>query len=496
MKMPANGTTKEREGPRQSVVIRTAKDVLDLVNTGVAKGGNEKAIILIALGGVFIDAYDFTSVSFGLKDITTEFKLSALAAGIVAASIMVGALIGALAGGYLVDRLGRYKMFMADMVFFVVAALACALATNVEFLIVARFVMGIGIGIDFPVALAFIAEYTALRGKGSRVTLWQPMWYVATASSFAVLLPLYFLIPAAHHNLLWRFAVGFGAVPALIVMMVRRRYMDESPAWAAKEGDLEHAAAILRHSYGIDVTVQPDTEAVSTLHSERTSLRDYGRLFGPRYRTRTIQASIVGACQSIEYYAVGFFLPMIVVGFMAQGRLTSITAPLVFNFVFGVTGGFLGAKLVGRMGSWKLAASGFSICLVALVALGLIGKPESSSALFLTGFLLGSFVFFHAYGPGAQGMTMATLSYPTSLRGIGAGFGQATLRVGSTISLVLFPILSANLGTAVFYVVALAPLLGLVTLLLCRYEPVGQDVDAEDYELAPAGASSAQRTGK
>ena len=485
----SKGSTKEREGPRQSVVIRSAKDVLDLVNTGVAKGGNEKAIILIALGGIFIDAYDFTSLAFGLKDITTEFNLSATVAGIVAASIMVGALTGALAGGYLVDRLGRYKLFMADMVFFVVAALACAFAWNVESLTVARFVMGFGIGLDFPVALAFIAEYSALRGKGSRVTLWQPMWYLATGSAFAVLLPLYFLIPPANHNLLWRFAVGFGAVPALIVMMVRRRYMDESPAWAAKEGDLERAAAILRHSYGIDVTVQRAAEAVSTLNAKRTSLRDFGRLFSPRYRTRTIQASLVGAFQSMEYYAVGFFLPVIVAGFLAQGRLTSIVAPLVFNFVFGVSGGFLGAKLVGRVGSWKLAASGFVVTLVTLVGLGLNGKPEGSSSLFLTGLLLGSFVFFHAYGPGAQGMTMATLSYPTSLRGIGGGFGQAVLRVGSTISLLFFPILSANLGTAVFYVVAAAPLLGLVTLVLCRYEPVGQDVDAEDYEVATAGAS-------
>jgi len=265
--------------------------------------------------------------------------------------------------------------------------------------------------------------------------------------------------------------------------------MDESPAWAAKEGDLERAAAILRHSYGIDVTVQRAAEAVSTLNAKRTSLSDFGRLFSPRYRRRTIQASIVGASQSMQYYAVGFFLPVIVAGFLAQGRLTSIVAPLVFNFVFGVSGGFLGAKLVGRMGSWKLAASGFVVCLVALVGLGLNGKPEGPLSLFLTGLLLGSFVFFHAYGPGAQGMTMATLSYPTSLRGIGAGFGQAVLRVGSTISLLFFPILSANLGTAVFYVVAAAPVLGLVTLVLCRYEPVGQDVDAEDYEVATAGAS-------
>lgn len=470
------------------LVIHSARDVVDAVNSGLARGGNERAIIFIALGGIFIDAYDFTSLSFGLKDITAEFGLGAVAQGVVSASIMVGALVGALTGGYLVDRLGRYKLFMADMVFFVVAALACAVAPNAELLTVARFVMGIGIGLDFPVALAFIAEYSALKGRGSRVTLWQPMWYVATGSSFVVLLPLYFLVPEDQHGLLWRIAVGFGAVPALIVMLVRHRYMDESPAWAAKEGDLDRAAQILRKSYGLDAVVAPDADRTPRTE-RRSSLREFGRLFAPRYRVRTIQAAVVGAAQSMQYFAVGFFLPVIIGGFLAQGRLTSITGPLVFNLVFGVAGGFAGAWLTDRWGSWRLATVGFTASLVLLVGLGLLGTPAGPGAVALAGVLLGAFVFFHAGGPGAQGMTMATLSYPTSLRGVGAGFGQAVLRVGSTVSLLLFPVLSAAMGTAVFYVVALAPLLGLLVLVVTRYEPTGRDVDAEDFETTAATAS-------
>lgn len=243
-------------------VVRTAKDVTDLINSGRAQGGHATAITMIALGGIFVDAYDFSSITFGLPDTTSEFGLGSWAAGVVAASIMVGALVGALVGGYLIDRLGRYKPFMADMPFFVVAAIGCALAPNAELLTVGRFLLGIGIGMDFPVALAFIAAFTALRGKGSRVTLWQPMWCVATAASFLVLLPLYFILPADLHGQLWRFGVGFGAVPALVVMLVRHRYMDESPAWAANQGDLERAAGILRRFYGVDVVVErPATAA-------------------------------------------------------------------------------------------------------------------------------------------------------------------------------------------------------------------------------------------
>jgi MFS family permease len=187
----------------------------------------------------------------------------------------------------------------------------------------------------------------------------------------------------------------------------------------------------------------------------------------------------------MQYYAVGFFLPVIIGSFFTDNRLITIVAPLGFNFLFGVTGGFAGVALANRWGSWKLSASGFAACLAVLVLLGILGTPDGSLMIVLAGLLLGGFVFFHSYGPGAQGMTMATLSYPTSMRGTGAGFGQAALRVGSTVSLLLFPILSARMGSAVFFAVALAPLLGLLTLLAIRWEPIGADVDAEDFEVAP-----------
>ena len=87
---------------------------------------------------------------------------------------------------------------------------------------------------------------------------------------------------------------------------------------------------------------------------------------------------------------------------------------------------------------------------------------------------------------------MATLSYPTTLRGTGSGFGQAVLRIGSTISLLLFPTLSKTFGTQVFLIVALAPAIGLLTLLLIKWDPTKNDVDDEDFDTdaAPVSANS------
>ncbi|MDA3626803.1 MFS transporter [Saccharopolyspora sp. WRP15-2] len=468
----------------EQVLIRSARDVTDLVNSGAARGSHAKMIVLLALGGIFLDAYDLTSLAYGITDIKQQFGLSPVGAGAVTASISVGAILGAWLGGVLVDRLGRYRVFMADMLFFVVSALGCALAPNMEVLIVFRFLMGFGVGMDIPVAMAFLAEFSQLRGKGSkgsRTAAWSPAWYVATSACYLVIMGLYFALPDQHHDLLWRFTVGFGAVPALVILLVRNKYMNESPSWAANQGDLERAAEILRKSYGVNAAVAPDAE-VAAPKAERSGLRDFARLFERRYRGRTFQALAIGLAQTFGYNAVAYGLPIIITSILAQGALNTITASLVLNLVFAVTGGLLGIRLANKTGAWKLTFLGFAVQLTSLVVLALIGKPSATAYVLFAIFALGAFMFAQASGPGAHFMSFASLSYPTEMRGTGIGFNQGTLRVGSTMALFFFPVLSAALGSGVFWVIALAPLMGLVALLAKRWEPVGYDADAVEAE--------------
>ncbi|PWS15590.1 MFS transporter, partial [Klebsiella pneumoniae] len=81
------------------------------------------------------------------------------------------------------------------------------------------------------------------------------------------------------------------------------------------------------------------------------------------------------------------------------------------------------------------------------------------------------FLFGQGFGPGAHTMTFASLSYPTSLRGVGVGLNQTLMRGSSTLSLFLFPLLVAALDTRVFWIIAAAPLSGLLSLLAIRWEP-------------------------
>jgi MFS family permease len=471
-----------------SLVIRSAKDVASALayQQGPQKGA--LAVVILALGGIFMDAYDFSSLAFGITQIKVEFGLSGFTTGLVNAAIFIGAVIGALGGGYLVDRFGRYRLFMADMVFFVIAAIGCALAPNVETLIVFRIIMGIGVGLDLPVAMAFLAEFSRLRGKGNRtqrVNSWSPAWYGATGIGYVIVLILFLSLPAAQYDHLWRYVVGFGAVPAIVVLLVRRKYLAESPQWLANQGDLVGAVDILRTKYNVNAVLAPKQEWDLAV-PPKASAKSFAILFSPRYRVRTIAALAVSVFSTFGYNAVAYGTPLIISTMFNQGPLVTIISSMVINFGFGVGGGLLGVALVSSAGSRKLALIGFTVQTVSLLILAIIGIPSGVLVIFAV-MMIAVFIFFQAMGPGAQLMSYATLSYPTSLRGVGVGFNQAVQRAFSIVSLVAFPVLATAMATNVFWVIAIAPLLGTLAIALIKWDPTGQDVDAEDdYEVAPA----------
>ncbi len=477
------------------LVIRSAEDVARIVNAGPAQSSRTRAVIAIALGGVFLDAYDLTSLAYGVKDIAREFALSPAQVGFVSAAITFGAILGALFGGYLTDRIGRYRVFMADMLFFVVAAIAAGLAPNAWVLGGARFVMGFGVGLDLPVAMAFLAEFSRVAGRGNKaasVAAWCPAWYAATSTCYLLILALYALLPAHHSGWLWRLTLAFGAVPAIAIILVRHRYISESPVWAANQGDLEGAARILKRAWGVDAVVERNvgdaTNGPARASAPRAaSWSNYGVLFNATYRRRTLLAATIGAASSFGYNAIIFGLPVIIASFLQQGPLTTIIASLLLNLLFAFVGGLIGVRTAPTVGAWKMTVLGHAVQVSALVGLALIGHPSSGTFVALAILLLGAYLFAQGFGPGSHSMTYASLSYPTSLRGIGVGFNQTLVRTASTVSLFLFPVLAAALGTKVFWVIAIAPFASLLVLLAIRWEPSGYDIDGEDYRPASAG---------
>jgi putative MFS transporter len=469
--------TTGKVGDRPTLVVHDYKDIIEFVNRGAGAGGGSLAIVLIALGGTFIDAYDFTSLGVGTVSLRHQLQLSPLLLGSVTAIMAFGALVGALVGGYYIDKIGRLRMFLLDLVFFVIAALGAALAWNAASLMVFRFLMGLGVGLDFPVALSFVAEYTARGQKGKFINLWQGMWYVAATIVF--LLSLLFYALGAGDDI-WRWTVGFGALPAAVILLLRYRYMAESPMWAALQGDLGGAASILERTYRVRVQVAPDARAFTPL-ADLYSIEQWRSVFSPRYRARTTLNWIIGATQSLEYYAVGFYLPVISLAIVSSNFVYAILASIVFN-VFGIVGGFSQAQATHRVGVRRLAMLGYAGVILALLVAGLTYHRAS---ILIGAAAIAFFILAHSFGPGSQGKTMATLSYPTWIRGAGVGWHEAFTRCGSIVGFYFFPLLNASLGLgSTLLTLIVVPLIGLVTCLAIRWEPITADVDAE--EPAPA----------
>ncbi|WP_029145808.1 MFS transporter [Microbacterium luticocti] len=461
-------------------LIRSADDVHALLARFGSQSRRTRGVILLALGGIFMDAYDFSSLAFGITAIKEQFGLDGFTTGLVNAAIMIGAVVGALAGGVLVDRFGRYKLFMADMVFFVVAAIGCALAPNAAVLIAFRFVMGLGVGLDLPVAMAFLAEFSKLAGRGSRsqrVNAWSPAWYIATGFGYLVVLAVFLLLPHDQHTILWRIVVGFGAVPALAVLIARRRYLAESPQWLADQGDLRGAVDVMRSHHGLDVALAPD--ARTGARRDTGHWRNIAELFSRRYRLRTIATLSVSVFSTIGYNAVAYGTPLIISLLFLQSEMVTIVSALVINLGFGAAGGILSVVAVNRVGARRLTLIGFAVQTASLGCLALVGVPTSAVVVVALA-MLAAFVFAQSFGPGANLMSYATLSYPTRLRGVGVGFNQAVQRTFSILSLLFFPVLTAALSTNVFWLLACAPLAGVIAIAAIRWDPTGKDVDGED----------------
>jgi len=160
----------------------------------------------------------------------------------------------------------------------------------------------------------------------------------------------------------WRgFAVGFGAVPALIILLLRGKYMWESPLWTAHHAGLTEAARLLEKTY--DVKVRVEESVASAVEAVSTS---YTAIFSQPYLARTVLVSVVSITQSLEYFAVGFYLPSISSVIFGHDFVYAAIGTLV-STVAGVIGGLIAAAYVDKVGIRRLIITGYTIVTVSLL---------------------------------------------------------------------------------------------------------------------------------
>jgi MFS family permease len=134
--------------------------------------GNRVGWMMIA--SIFVEAWDLYSISFLLVFLTAQYQPSALLLGLASAGTQAGAIVGALVGGWLMDRVGRRVMFLGTMSMFIILALAQAFAPSMEVLAVIRLLLGIPLGADVAVGFTYIMESMPAGRREGMGKRWQP----------------------------------------------------------------------------------------------------------------------------------------------------------------------------------------------------------------------------------------------------------------------------------------------------------------------------------
>ncbi|KAB1654044.1 MFS transporter [Pseudoclavibacter chungangensis] len=461
------------------VIIRNKNDIIRYIDANPRTTKRIGILFAIAMTSVFADAYDFSSISIGLSSMTAELQLTPTQVGFATSAMAVGALLSSLLGGVIADRTGRYRLFVICGVLLVIAPLGIAFAQNFAVLLAFRFILGVAVGLDFPVAFSFMAELLSSETKAKWINLWQPVSSLATITGVAIALPFALQHLTEH---LWRFTVGFGAVAALVALVLRLFYSEESPMWAARHQRLDKAVAVLEKAYDVKVRIEPDDAPEEPVVT--TDAPGVKTLFARRFRPRTWLVSITAFTQSLQYYAVGFYIPLIA-GYVFGADLVSTIVATVCAQLCALAAGMIQSALTTRLGIIRLGKIGYGIVLVALVLLGIFGVHNDKSISLLPIVLVAIMMFGHHFGPGPLSKTLAPISYPTEIRGIGSGWAETLVRVGSICGLMAFPIALATFGVSTtMFLVAVFPAIALVALFVIKWDPQRDAVDLPDDAVA------------
>ncbi len=181
--------------------------------------------------GYFLDGYDLLVIGPALIFIGPLFDIGAVISALIGVATIVGQLIGGAIFGFVADMKGRKVIYQWDMLIFAVFAILSALSQNYIELIAFRALLGLAIGADYALTLSIIGEYSPVKNRGKYLGTGLMSWWIG--GTVAVALGLLFL-PLGSAT--WRWLLGIGAIPAIIVLILRRR-VDETPRYAAEKNE-------------------------------------------------------------------------------------------------------------------------------------------------------------------------------------------------------------------------------------------------------------------
>lgn len=422
---------------------------------------HRKLLVASGIGWAF-DAMDVGLVSFVVAAIAADphFNLNATEKSWVLSVGFVGMAIGAALGGYFADRVGRKTVFTATLVIFGLANAGMACSWTLVALLIARFIIGLGLGAELPVASTLVSEFSPTRHRGRMTVLLESFWAVGWIIAAAIGA---FVIPHTG-DWGWRWALLIGALP-LLYAVVTRAHIPESVRFLESKGredEAEQAVRYFEQASGVAPVASPKAEPLPAIRTRE--------LFGHQYLARTVAIWLTWFFVNFSYYGAFTWMPSLLAD--QFGSLTSSFGYTLIISLAQLPGYFLAAWLVEIWGRRRTLSVFLAVSAVAAFAFSQAGSVAA---------VIGFGMLLSASNLGAWGVLYAVTPeiYPTRLRGAASGAAAAVGRVAAIIAPLLVPwflTLSGGNKTVAFVIFAVAFVLGCIAAL-CLPERKGLDLE-------------------
>ncbi|HEX8101769.1 MAG TPA: sugar porter family MFS transporter [Solirubrobacteraceae bacterium] len=364
--------------------------------------------------------YDTGIISGALLQIEDDFDIGSAMKQIIAASILLGAVIGALVCSRVSEQRGRRGTILVLAVIFTLGAILCALAPTATTLSLGRIFLGFAVGGGTQTIPMYVAELAPAPLRGRLVLTFQVGIGVGIVLSTLV---------GASEAVDWRVAIGAASVPAAIMFVLMLR-LPESPRWLVKQNRTDDARDVLTQIRAEGHDIEGEVEEIVDVEQREREAATSGwdGLRKPWVRP----ALIVGCGIAIATQLSG--IEMIV--YYAPTILTdngfSDTAALRVSVALGVTYlvmMLVGLSIVDRVGRRRLTLGmipGAALALFALGAIFAFGLDKPSTLWLIIACLI-VFMFFNAGGLQLMGWLTGAEIYPLAVRGAGTSAQSAVL---------------------------------------------------------------------
>ena len=385
--------------------------------------------LLVGSGaGWALDAMDVGLVSFVMAALAVQWDLGPTTLSWIASIGFIGMAIGASLGGLMADRIGRRQVFALTLLVYGLATGAAALSLSVASLLVFRFLVGLGLGAELPVASTLVSEFAPARIRGRVVVALESFWAVGWV--LAALIG-YFVIPLSDDG--WRWALALGAVPAVYSVVVRFG-LPESVRFLEHRGRHAEAEAAVRRfedSAGVAPPPGASTDAPPRVVADGPAARP-AALWQRDLRTSTASLWTVWFAVNFAYYGAFIWIPsLLVASGMDLVRSFGFTLVITLAQLPGYAVAAVLVELWGRRPTLSLFLLGSAVAAV------FFGTADSEQSILLAGMVLS---FFNLGAWGAL-YAISPEVYPTALRGTGTGAAAGFGRIASVLAPLSVPFL-------------------------------------------------------